>query len=156
MIGMQTDCGSFATTEHFTGKTMSVDTFDPSQFNAQNKSIDAATLALALELAAAGAKENFVIELTAEQIATLARLMQHSGWQDAGTDLDDAAIVGLIRLFTLGEMRYPEWKAEAKSPVVGLMRVLKKRKTVPADLVSWIKANTSNRFLPHGDLMDLL
>jgi hypothetical protein len=53
-------------------------------------------------------------------------------------------------------MRYPEWKAEAKSPVVALMRVLKKRKTVPADLVSWIKANTSNRFLPHGDLMDLL
>ena len=156
MIGTQTDYGSFATTEHFTGKTMSVDTFDPSQFNAQNKSIDAATLALALELAAAGAKENFAIELTAEQIATLAPLMQHSGWQDAGTDLDDVAIVGLIRLFTLGEMRYPEWKAEAKSPVVALMRVLKKRKTVPADLVSWIKANTSNRFLPHGDLMDLL
>jgi hypothetical protein len=39
---------------------------------------------------------------------------------------------------------------------VALVRVLKKRKAMPGDLVSWIKANTTNRFLPHGDLMDLL
>jgi len=39
---------------------------------------------------------------------------------------------------------------------VALARVLKKRKAMPADLTPWIKANTTNKFLPHGDLMDLL
>ena len=113
-------------------------------------------LAHVVELAGSAVPEDFYVDLNHDQIKILAPLLQHSGWQDAAAELDDAAIVNLIRFFTLGEMNHPAWKAEAKSPVVALTRVLKKRRAVPEDLIAWIKANTTNRFLPHGDLMDLL
>jgi hypothetical protein len=135
---------------------MSVDTFDPSQFNAKQKPIAADLLAQAVELATGAVPEDYQVQLSKEQVNLLAPLLQHPGWNDVAAELDDAAIVSLIRFFTLGEMDHPAWKAEAKSPVVALVRVLKKRKAMPGDLVSWIKANTTNRFLPHGDLMDLL
>ena len=135
---------------------MSVDTFDPSQFNAKQKPIAADLLAQAVELATGAVPEDYQVQLSQEQVNLLAPLLQHPGWNDVAAELDDAAIVSLIRFFTLGEMDHPAWKAEAKSPVVALVRVLKKRKAMPGDLVSWIKANTTNRFLPHGDLMDLL
>lgn len=140
------------------GALMSVDTFDPSQFNgnAKQKPIAWDLLAHVVELAGSAVPEDFYVDLNHDQIKILAPLLQHSGWQDAAAELDDAAIVNLIRFFTLGEMNHPAWKAEAKSPVVALTRVLKKRKAVPEDLIAWIKANTTNRFLPHGDLMDLL
>ena len=44
----------------------------------------------------------------------------------------------------------------AKSAVVKLVRVLKQRGEMTPELTSWIKANSDNRFLPHGDLMDRL
>ena len=135
---------------------MSVDTFDPSQFNAKQKPIAADLLAQAVELATSAVPEDYQVQLSQEQVNLLAPLLQHPGWNDVAAELDDAAIVSLIRFFTLGEMGHPAWKAEAKSPVVALVRVLKKRKAMPGDLVAWIKANTTNRFLPHGDLMDLL
>ena len=135
---------------------MSVDTFDPSQFNAKQKPIAADLLAQAVELATSAVPEDYQVQLSQEQVNLLASLLQHPGWTDAAAELGDAAIVSLIRFFTLGEMGHPAWKAEAKSPVVALVRVLKKRKAMPGDLVAWIKANTTNRFLPHGDLMDLL
>ena len=135
---------------------MSVDTFDPRQFNAKQKPIAADLLAQAVELATSAVPEDYQVQLSQEQVNLLAPLLQHPGWNDVAAELDDAAIVSLIRFFTLGEMDHPAWKAEAKSPVVALVRVLKKRKAMPGDLVSWIKANTTNRFLPHGDLMDLL
>ena len=135
---------------------MSVDTFDPSQFNAKQKPIAADLLAQAVELATSAVPEDYQVQLSQEQVNLLAPLLQHPGWNDVAAELDDAAIVSLIRFFTLGEMDHPAWKAEAKSPVVALVRVLKKRKAMPGDLVAWIKANTTNRFLPHGDLMDLL
>lgn len=135
---------------------MSVDTFDPSQFNAKQKPIAADLLAQAVELATSAVPGDYQVQLSQEQVNLLAPLLQHPGWTDAAAELGDAAIVSLIRFFTLGEMGHPAWKAEAKSPVVALVRVLKKRKAMPGDLVAWIKANTTNRFLPHGDLMDLL
>jgi hypothetical protein len=135
---------------------MSVDTFDPSQFNAKQKPIAADLLAQAVELATSAVPEDYQVQLSQEQVNLLASLLQHPGWTDAAAELGDAAIVSLIRFFTLGEMGHPAWKVEAKSPVVALVRVLKKRKAMPGDLVAWIKANTTNRFLPHGDLMDLL
>ena len=135
---------------------MSVDTFDPSQFNAKRKPIAADLLAQAVELATSAVPEDYQVQLSQEQVNLLAPLLQQPGWNDVAAELDDAAIVSLIRFFTLGEMGHPAWKAEAKSPVVALVRVLKKRKAMPGDLVAWIKANTTNRFLPHGDLMDLL
>jgi hypothetical protein len=64
--------------------------------------------------------------------------------------------VALIRLFTLGEGQFSTWQAGAKSAVVKLVRVLKQRGEMTPELTTWIKANTDNRFLPYGDLMDRL
>ena len=53
-------------------------------------------------------------------------------------------------------MRFVSWKADAKSAVVPLVRALKQRKAYDKALTGWIKANTDNKFLPHGSLMDRL
>ena len=70
--------------------------------------------------------------------------------------LPSDSLVALIRLFTLGEGQFSAWQAGAKSAVVKLVRVLKQRGEMTPELTRWIKANTDNRFLPHGDLMDRL
>ena len=40
--------------------------------------------------------------------------------------------------------------------MIPLVRELKRRGAYPAELTAWIKANTDNRFLPYGNLMDRL
>ena len=42
------------------------------------------------------------------------------------------------------------------APVIPLVAELKRRGDYPNDLTAWIKANTDNRFLPYGSLMDRL
>jgi hypothetical protein len=77
-------------------------------------------------------------------------------WAAAVGPLADAEIIALIRVFTRGERDLPGWEAGAKSPVVPMVRELKKRGRFDPSLSAWIKANTNNRFLPHGSLMDRL
>ena len=74
------------------------------------------------------------------------------GGTTACGELDNTALIKLIRLFTLGEMQHANWQTGAKSPVVPLVKLLKKRGVFDVELGRWIKANTTNRFLPHGDL----
>lgn len=72
-------------------------------------------------------------------------------WQVAGS-LDDAEIIALIRLFTLGEMQLPGWEGGKASPVIYLVRILKEREAFTPELRKWIKANTDNRYLPNGSV----
>ncbi|NCF32857.1 MAG: hypothetical protein GWP50_04730 [Proteobacteria bacterium] len=88
--------------------------------------------------------------------SALAASMLVAGWDAVCAELENAELVTLIRLFTLGEMQHPSWQAGAKSPVVPLVKLLKQRNAFDAALGRWIKANTTNRFLPHGDLSALL
>ena len=78
------------------------------------------------------------------------------GWDNTCGELDNTALIKLIRLFTLGEMQHANWQTGAKSPVVPLVKLLKRRGVFDVELGRWIKANTTNRFLPHGDLSALL
>ena len=97
--------------------------------------------------------------LDSAQVDQLGRFARHEGpldWGAAAAGLPDAQIEALIRLFTLAEMRFPAWEAGAKSPVVPLVALLKGRGNYPGELTRWIKANTSNRFLPYGSLLDRL
>jgi len=137
---------------------MAVDTFDPQQFDPsrQSQSLDAGLVADALHAArdqVSGAPE---VSLSAEQVSGLAALVVHAGWSAAAADLPADDVTALIRLFTLGESQFSSWQAGSKSAVIKLVRVLKQRGEMPAELNAWIRANTSNRFLPHGDLMDRL
>lgn len=132
---------------------MSVESFDPGA-NALKLGPDVVKEllagALSLELDGFG--------LARERIAALAVVARHEtgcDWANAAEGLDTEDIVGLVKLFTLGE-RLPGWAAGAQSPVIPLVAELKKRDAVPADLTAWIKSNTDNRFLPYGSLMDRL
>lgn len=80
----------------------------------------------------------------------------HSVWEEAAESADADELVAWIRFFTLAEAKLSGFEAGARSPVVSLARVLRQRNAYPSDLTRWIKANTTNRFLPHGSLADRL
>ena len=65
-------------------------------------------------------------------------------------------IVAWVRVLTLAEKNLPNCETGKATPVLALIAVLKSRDAVPSDLFQWIKANTKNRYLPYGDLMDRL
>lgn len=100
-------------------------------------------------------KDNKVDLASAEQ-QRYSTLVKHKGWAKKATTLESATLETLICLFTLGESQYPQWIAEDKSPVILFVRELKNRGQFNKETGRWIKENTSNKFLPHGSLMDLL
>ena len=68
----------------------------------------------------------------------------------------DARLVRIAKSLTVAEMRLPGWEAGARSPVIAIVRELRSRNAYPKELTAWIKANTTNRFLPYGSLADRL
>jgi len=89
--------------------------------------------------------------LSAAEIEEGAPLMKQSAsaWQVAD-ELTTAELELLVRFFTLAEMQLPGWDGGKDSPVVHLVRLLKHRDAFTPELRKWIKANTDNRYLPHG------
>jgi len=96
----------------------------------------------------------------AAELAPLARQATGSrlgaDWAETAEGLADDEVVALIRLFTLAESALPGWEAGDASPVIPLAAVLKRRGSYPGDLTGWIRANSDNRFLPYGNLMNRL
>jgi len=88
-------------------------------------------------------------------LAAVARQDEKADWKSVSAGLGSDELVALVRLYTLAE-RLPGWEAGPRSPVIALAAELKKRNDYPDDLTAWIKANTDNRFLPYGSLMDRL
>ena len=87
------------------------------------------------------AENTFTITCDAEQ------------WHSATEALDNNDIISLIQFFTLVEQHNPSWHAGEKSAVIHLCKILKKRLAFPGkELVSWIRAHSTNRFLPYGPL----
>ena len=72
---------------------------------------------------------------------------------DCVSDWSDSDLEPLIRFFTVAEMQLPGWAGGNKSPVIALVKLLKKRETFTPELRRWIKANTDNRYLPHGSAL---
>ena len=83
-------------------------------------------------------------------------LAKPQDWVRFATEVDDSTIIDWIKVLTLCEEQYPGFEWGAKSPVIPLVRVLRSRRTYPEDLTGWIKANSNNRFLPYGSLLDRL
>ena len=132
---------------------MSVESWDPKAANSRlsDKEIDRF-------LVAANRLDEPGFGLDEDEVKNLAPLSKHGSadWTIAGIGLGDAEVIALVRLFTLAEAEFALWEAGAKSPVVPLATLLKKRGAYPDDLTAWIKAHTSNRFLPYGSLLDRL
>ena len=130
---------------------MSVDTFDPGALQAP---MDQAAVA---DLCRAAARfDGQTPDLSELEERRFAPLVTHPEWADAAEKLDDATLVQLIRLLTVGEGIYAGWQAGDKSAVIITVRVLKSREAFDTELSRWIKANTDNKFLPHGSLLDRL
>lgn len=132
---------------------MTVDSFDPGLLHAKiTPGVVARLIAAAAQLDA----PDFGLDASEVQAVTGIARQGEVDWTEAVADLDDDAIIALIRVFTRGERDIPGWEAGAKSPVIPMVRELKRRGRFDAFLMVWIKANTTNRFLPHGSLLDRL
>jgi hypothetical protein len=96
--------------------------------------------------------------LTPDEIAKWSSVMRLDAqtWGPLLGAESDARLIRLVRFFTVAEMRLPGWEAGARSPVIRIVAELRRRNAYPAELTAWIKANTSNRFLPYGSLADRL
>ena len=74
-------------------------------------------------------------------------------WQQAVEDLNNDALIALIRFFTAAEERISGWEAGAESPAIWINKVLRKRgEKLPVETLRWIRANSRNRFIPNGGL----
>lgn len=96
--------------------------------------------------------------LAKEEIDKL-RTAVHSdraAWMKFAEKESTETIVTWIRVLTVAEREISSLETGKRSPVLALISLLKQRDAVPADLFQWIKANTNNRFLPYGDLLDRL
>ena len=98
------------------------------------------------------------LQLSEEEQALLRPVMQLGAdlWLSFISPEATDDIVAWIRLLTLIERDLSGFEAGDKSPVLPMLRELKKRNAVPTDLFAWIRANTRNRFLPYGSLGDRL
>ncbi len=92
--------------------------------------------------------------LDASQISQGAVMMtlDQDSWDSIGA-WDDRKIELLIRFFTIAEMQLPGWRAGHKSPVIALVKLLKKHNAFTEELRRWIKSNTDNRYLPYGSAL---
>lgn len=132
---------------------MTVNSFDPTQ---QQQPLDPAAVQTLLSVIHPLADNAGVADFEAGWADAYSGMITHPGWAALATDLGDDQIVSLVRFFTLAEGHFSGWQAGDKSAVVPLVRELKGRGTYPVALTGWIKANSDNKFLPHGSLMDRL
>tara|TARA_B100000809_G_scaffold150324_1_gene147839 strand:- start:174 stop:581 length:408 start_codon:yes stop_codon:yes gene_type:complete len=74
-------------------------------------------------------------------------------WFNAAADLDVEQIECLVRFFTVAEMQFSGWEVGADSPVIWLVKLLRRRNCAPnKELLLWIKNHSNNRFIPNGAL----
>ena len=96
--------------------------------------------------------------LSAAEVANWAPLMKLPAdvWAPLIAIQDDAKLIRIAKWLTVAEMKLPGWEAGARSPVIAIVRELRRRNAYPKELTAWIKANSTNRFLPYGSLADRL
>ena len=118
--------------------------------------LNAATLARVA--AVADLLDEPTLGLSEQEVARFAVLMKYRSddWALLLAGEADAQLIRLAKVFTVAEMRLPGWEAGARSPVIRIAAELRRRKAYPKELTAWIKAHTTNRFLPHGSLLDRL
>ena len=95
--------------------------------------------------------------MTTETQQMLSSVIQASPqtWLDFVEQETTIRIIGWIKVLTLIE-EVLGVEVGAKSPVITLVRLLKKRNAYPNYLTEWIKSHSNNRFLPYGSLADRL
>lgn len=69
---------------------------------------------------------------------------------------ESARLIAWLKVLVLAEETISGCEAGARSPAIAIARLLRDRGDYPPDLTAWIKAASSNRFLPYGSLLDRL
>ena len=93
--------------------------------------------------------------LTEDEIIQHQAIMKQSkeAWFNAATNLDVEQIECLVRFFTVAEMQFNGWEVGADSPVISLVKLLRRRNCAPnKELLLWKKNHSNNRFIPNGAL----
>ena len=135
---------------------MTVGVFDPQAGSASASGLAETDVKRLIEAAAQLDVADFGLsELEIARLGPLVRSAAYD-WAQLAIGSEAAVVEALIRLFTLAEQRFPAWEAGAESPVIPLARTLKQRNAYPTGLTAWIRAHSTNRFLPYGSLMDRL
>ncbi|MEM6708725.1 MAG: hypothetical protein AAF648_08060 [Pseudomonadota bacterium] len=140
---------------------MTAETFDPNQ-DAQPPSLSDADVGELLDAASRvevdedlGAQTLGLEEHTRQRLGPRVRAAAFD-WAGLATSEPPQRIAALIKLLVLAESRFPAWEAGAQSAVVPLARELRSQDRYPAELTVWIRAHSTNRFLPYGSLLDRL
>lgn len=129
---------------------MSLGVWEPGK-KSSVEGISASMLAQFVAAFAAADPGNLAASMSPDEVSEGARVMrQDEAFWQAADDLADDALISLAQFFTLAEMQLPGWEAGKQSPVIYLVSRLKARDAFTPELRRWIKANTDNRYLPHG------
>lgn len=96
---------------------------------------------------------SFLDQKEQEQHAPIMKQPKEFWLTTASERLSEESIISLIKFFTLAEMQYPQWRADELSPVIGLTKGLKRKGgKIDRELLTWIKTENDNKFLPNGPL----
>lgn len=135
---------------------MTVGAWDPAQADAATDfTLNPEVLAAFIALSESQQLDDLNSVLDSDTKTRQAPLMKlpKERWLEAAAAFSNEQLVHLVRFFTLAEMQLSGWEAGADSPVIGLVKALRLRKSPPdKDLLMWIKAHSDNRFLPNGAL----
>lgn len=135
---------------------MTLGNWDPDADKAKSAlTLDRALLQSLLALGLPDSLEQLENALSGEQKQVYAGLMRLDKdiWMRQADELSNEDIEQLMRFFTKAE-QLPGWEAGPQSPVIWLGKVLKQRgHGLSRELTLWIKANSDNRFLPHGPIL---
>ncbi len=136
---------------------MSIGAWDPNEEQQTEAfSPNAEQLALFISLSRDDKLENLAEYVDSQQQTDWRPVMklEREFWLTKAADFNEDELNHLIRFFTQAEMLLPGWEAAELSPVIGLVKALRKRGTPPAkELLLWIKDKSNNRFLPNGPLI---
>ncbi len=136
---------------------MSIGAWDPNeQQQTETFSPSAEQLDLFISLSRDGKLDSLAEQIEAQQQTDWRPVMklEREFWLNKSADFSEEELIHLIRFFTQAEMLLPGWEAAELSPVIGLVKALRKRGTPPAkELLLWIKDKSNNRFLPNGPLI---
>ena len=133
---------------------MSVGNWTP-EGDTEQPSIDQNFLRQCLQLAEGGRLEELPTAIDGDEQVRHQGMMRlpFSAWEPLLADYTSAELQCLIRFFTRAEMLLPGWEAGEHSPAIWANRVLKQRgERLDTEELRWIRAHTTNRFIPNGGL----
>ena len=133
---------------------MSVGSWTPED-HAESPSIDVNFLRKCLGLAKGDRLEQLATELDEDEQARHRGIMRlpFDAWESVLAAYASTELRQLIRFFTRAEMLLPGWEAGERSPAIWANKILKQRgERLDTEELRWIRANTSNRFIPNGGL----